>query len=196
MLNLKKVVVVEGFDMVGKSTWVNEVLGTYQQYTPDHDLTDSTVGRSNSWTIGYGIFDLLSQVGYSGEGIVINRGVASSYVYPQIYNQNPLDLQVIEWYKGNKFFKEETSVLYFFHESQESARVIYENSQKRQKNPNKLSDKMDQFKDFEDYWSTYTKAHRLFVEAFNKLGIKPEFIMTGSGGFTEVSSPISYFEGR
>lgn len=194
-IKLKNIVVVEGFEMVGKTTFINNELSHFVNYHATHDLTDKTIGRDNSWTIGYGVFDLLSQIEtqandptksiiYPHLAVVIDRGVFSSYVYQKLYGSGELSSEVIEYYKNNKFFHDEVSHLYVVPKNATVARQIYEKSASRPENPNALSNKYDQFDSFESYWSAFLKADKLFEEAYQIMNVSPHLVVnTGSEYF-------------
>jgi len=174
----RNIVIVEGFEITGKTTTMKKMLipDGYSYYHPNHNLTDVTIGRDNSWTIGYGIFDLLSQIDLSNTKILIDRGVASSYVYG-ILNGNPLDKRVIEWYKNNDFFHRGVSHVIVKHTDMTSARKIYDRClSERPENPNELSAKFDRFENFDEYYRKYSYASTLFDEAYEKLNIVPRTI--------------------
>lgn len=182
-----KVIIVEGFEMVGKTSYAKSLYspdGTRPIiYHADHDLTDKTIGRNNSWAIGYGIFDLLSHSDIK-ETIIIDRHVASSYVYPKLYGLNSeLNPEIVEYYKNSEFFHKSVTHIHIQHESKEEALKIFEKSKTREKNANELSNKYDQFDNFEEYWGRYSKAQEYFLEAYLKLGIHPLVVNTYYGGW-------------
>lgn len=179
-LHKNKIVIVEGFDMVGKTSAVERFFSDYETYFATHDLTDVTIGRDNSWTIGYGVVDLLSQMKTLPK-LVINRGVVSSAVYSDLYGTVPSTKvleKVLDWYACNEFFAKSITHIYVSHFDYHSAKVLFENSQKRQTNPNELSAKLDKFKSFDAYWNTYNKADELFRQYYRRLGIVPQTIET------------------
>lgn len=179
------IIVIEGMDMVGKSTFVEKNFPTYNVYECRHQLTDDTVGRNNSWTIGYGVIDYLEQLMTSPDSpnlmnllTVINRGVFSSYVYGRLYNNIVLDPEIIEWYKNNDFFKNTVDHIYVKHHNLETAQIIFDKSQERQQADNPLSRKFDKFNTFSDYWIRYNQANQLFKEIYEFIGIKPRIFET------------------
>lgn len=192
----KKVFIVEGFDMVGKTTAIKNFLPDYDTYFANHDLTDKVVGRDKSWVIGYGVLDLLSQIHSRDIKLVINRGVASSYVYSILYDdQSSLDERVLQWYRHNDFFVNQVGHIYVSHFNEVSARQIYENSLHRETNPNELSAKYDRFNSFEEYWELYQEADRLFNQTYRKLGINPLRIVTLENYEYLINATESLFSG-
>lgn len=192
-----KLTIIEGFEMVGKSTFALKCIENPLIYHPDHVLTDATIGRSQSWVIGQSIIDFLScglldSLESTGTNVVIDRGICSSFVYGILHSHELIDSKVIDWYKNNKFFKDKVSILYFHHECKESARKLFEESKKRKKNPNKLSAAYDEFSDFENYWRMYCRADALFRESFEILGVRPQFIRTNYGGYIDIGQNTYY----
>lgn len=170
----KRIYILEGMDMVGKTTFAKTSMPGYRIYHADHDLVDRAAGRNYSWIIGYGVLDFLRQTGPLSEKIVIDRGVFSSYVYPKLYEEpEVLSQSVTTWYENDEFFNEEVGHIYVCHSSEESARQIYEESRHRPENPNVLSAAYDTFESFDQYWSTYLRAHELFGEIYGKMWIRP-----------------------
>lgn len=184
----KRLCIIDGFDMVGKTTFIKNFMYDFKYYHPNHDITDLVVGRDNSWTIGYGIIDFFSQVGIDNIKAVIDRGPASGYVYKMIYSTtvritDPI-FDVMSMYRDMEFFATGITHIHVCHSSKESAREIYELSQSREVNPNAISAKLDQFSNFEDYWSTYCKAQKLYHRAYDILDISPIIVKTFVGGAT------------
>lgn len=193
---LKDIIIVEGFEMVGKSTAIKNlfVKEGYTSYHATHDLTDITVGRNNSWTIGYGVLDFLKQYNQNflvhfPAKVVIDRGIFSSYVYQKLYGpEGDLDFKILDYYANDEFFHNEITHCYVRPANKAVARMLWENSKNRPKNPNILSNKYDQFKTFEDYWEMYKKAEDLFFESYKIMKIKPYTIQVEFNGTYTVLS--------
>lgn len=164
---------IEGFDMVGKTTFMKILLPDHKIYHCRHDLSDSTIGRNNSWALGYGIIDFLDQTDGYDSKVIIDRGVMSSYVYEDIYNFRSLNPKIMEWYRNCESFINKIDHIYIRHQSRDTAQTIYESSQSREINPNILSALYDRFDSFDDYWETYLRADQLYKEAYSIIGIKP-----------------------
>lgn len=176
--------IVEGFDMVGKSFFMKNFMPEFSIYHANHDLTDQTIGRHNSWAIGYGIIDFLSQTGIGKTKVVIDRGVGSSYVYKMLYEgSSDLISEVVKWYSEDEFFKESVGHIHVCHYNRASAKVIYAKSQSREENPNKISAQFDKFLSFDEYWEFYEVAEDLFKSVYEKLGIKPIVVKSFNGGY-------------
>lgn len=181
----KPVYVIEGFEMVGKSTFAKVFLPEYKLYHADHDLTDAVIGRHNSWTIGYGVMNFLSHTlnAYTDK-FVIDRGVASSIVYPALFNQEQtLSPEVIRWYRTDPFYRDYVGHLLFYHKSKETAKVIWDRAKSRPASINELSRQYDSFSDFEDYWTKYQEAQSLFEGAYRALGVEPIKVEVEDGLF-------------
>lgn len=180
-MTYKDIIIVEGFDMVGKTKFAKQEFSEYSHYYANHDLTDITVGRNNSWTIGYGIIDFLSQVHKSGQKILINRGICSSIVYESIYNKTDLNRSIVDYYRNNQFFHDNIDIVYVRHNTRTCAEYIYEMSKSRERNKNELSDQYDKFKDFNDYWNTYRLFDHKFHESFSMINFDPIVVLTKAG---------------
>lgn len=178
-MSLSNICIVEGFDIVGKSTFINYQLPEYELYYYNHDISDETIGRSNACILGMNVIDFLSQV-KPKEKIIINRGIFSSIVYEKLYNNNILPDIVIDYYKNSEYFHNNIDIIYLMHDSRASAEILYQNSLHRPLNPNELNQEYDRFESFNDYWSIYMRAHNLFMNAFEDLKIKPYIVRTNS----------------
>lgn len=169
--------IIDGFDMVGKTSYIKSNLKGAKYWHPTHDLTDSTIGRVSSWSLGYGVLDFLSQTSLD-QDIVIDRGVASSYVYNLLYIHKKLPKEVIQYYRDWKWFHKEVKYIHIRHSSENSARKIFSRGQTRGTAQNELSAKYDRFRNFDQYWDRYLEAEKLFTEAYFLLEIIPEYYYT------------------
>lgn len=169
-----RIYIIEGFDGVGKDWYVHKMLSDKEFYRPNHDLFDKFIGRQESWVIGASIFDFLSRISKTSVEVVINRCIASSLVYSEMYNGklhlHPNLNKLIEFYKNNKHFQQ-ANHLHICHSDMASARKIYECVNKRPDN-----DEYDVFDGFSEYWKNYCYAETLFAKYYKLLGIKPEYI--------------------
>lgn len=181
---MSNIVIVDGFEIVGKTSYIKCAYPTYQYYHPTHSLTDKTIGRHNSWAIGYGLMDMVCQFNNDCDfKLVIDRGVASSYVYPFLYNQeSTLPTEVLKWYRDNLLLKKRVNFVYLCHKTKDSAKFIYEDAlSHRMTDTNSLSQKYDTFENFEDYWKTYLRADEMFRSVYNYMEIEPEIVYTQRG---------------
>ena len=168
----KDIYIIEGFDMVGKSTFIEKYMDKFNLYYPTHDLTDKTIGRNNSWVIGYSVIDYLKQLSERPR-TVISRGVMSGQVYSRIYGNKFLDNCIIDYFKNDEFFCKEIGHIYLRHRDVESAKKMFEASKSREKNSNEVSAKLDNFRTFDYYWTYYTNADLIFNDMYSKFGIEP-----------------------
>ena len=171
---MNDIVVVEGFDMVGKTHFMNTYseFNNYSYYHPNYYTVDKVLGRDNAWTIGYGIFDMLSSLPASRlPSLLIDRGVLSSYVYGKMFNTE-LPEEVIMYYKDSNFYHELVDNIIVRHSSKKSASKLYDLSKSRIVD-NDISSKYDTYSSFEDYYSNYLRSMDLFREACDLMNIKP-----------------------
>lgn len=183
-MEANNIILLEGFDMVGKSTYAKQHFPSYFNiYECDHDVTDKVIGRSNSWSIGYGVVDFLQKALTNSMtnnlNVIINRGVFSSYVYKRLYEGTLLDSSIINWYKNNSFFRNNIKHIYVRHKDINTAQSIYEASQLRKVPNNPITKSLDNFNSFRDYWALYTIADSLFTEIYDYIGVTPTIIESG-----------------
>ena len=163
--------VCEGFDAVGKDTFIEKCLGELApNYGPTYEVFDKYLLRDDAWLIGLAIVDLLSQSNLiKSSNVLLNRWLPSSYVYARLKARDSQDeildqeviakfLEIINDYTtldGEDIFPQVT-IYHVSHESKESARVIYNRSLNRPDN-----ESFDDFNSFDDYWVRYCDAERL-----------------------------------
>lgn len=180
--DLAPVVLVEGFDIVGKTSFINKQLVNelgYTTYHTTHDTIDKVVGSDHRWVTGYGIIDMISQIYNTHKlNLAIDRGVFSSYVYNKLYG-NDLSSDVINYYINNEFFHScNISHIYVQPNDKSTSEYLFNLSKSRPENDNEISRKYDQFSTFDDYWSMYLKAESLFIDAYQIIGVKPIIVNT------------------
>lgn len=166
--------IVEGFDGVGKDYYVEHNFPDKDFYRPNHELFDQFLGRQESWVIGCSIFDFLSRLDRTKVEVVINRSIASSLVYSELYNGrlhiHPKLDKLIEFYKNNRHFQEANHI-HICHADMASARKIYQMTTQRPDN-----EEYDIFDGFDEYWKRYSLAETMFSKYYRMLGIKPTYI--------------------
>ena len=169
--------IIEGFDFVGKSAVIQNYCNGFAYYHADYSVFDKYFNRDMAFMFGYGQFDLLSQVGKHiiTTDIVMDRAVASSYVYSRLYiNQEEVPNDLIEHYITLiDNFDERVEFVHASHIDKDSAKRIYDNDKSH-------NDILDQFCDFEDYWYHYIRAEELYEEFYTKFGISPTRFVTKS----------------
>jgi len=172
MSKSKNIYLIEGFSMVGRSTFIDTAFPASPMYTWNNNHVDELNNR-NEWNVEYGIIDFLEQVGVrrvaNSTGLVLNRGVFSSYVYNYLYSRSrPFDERILESYKNNKFFHNDIGHIYVRHSDQGLAEEMF----------NKAHEQYPEFKSFSDYWIMYNYADQCYRDIYKKLGITPEIYET------------------
>lgn len=169
--------IIEGFDFVGKSAVIQNYCKDFAYYHADYSVFDKYFNRDMAFMFGYGQFDLLSQVGKCiiTMNIVMDRAVASSWVYSRLYNnQEELPDDLTEHYISLiDNFDEQVEFVHVSHIDKDSAKRIYDNDTSH-------NDILDQFYDFEEYWAFYSEAEKLFDEFYIKFNIIPTRFVTKS----------------
>lgn len=176
--------IVEGFEKVGKTSFARHVCEEIggRIWHPTHDLIDQTIGRQDSWTLGYAVLDYIIQIPQEYP-VIIDRHVVSSYVYTYYYNKKILDPKIADFYKNNAFYKECVTHYHVQHRDKSTAEEIFNSSKSREANPNRLSAQYDKFSTFEDYWNQYKLFQELFLETYQRLEIYPTIVETYYGGW-------------
>lgn len=172
-LRIYRYLIVEGFDSVGKTTFIDKLkdrnlLGDTRTFIqPDYkNFLGGIVEPSNRYLIGTTLNYLISKklVNLDNTPIVIDRGIVSSLVYNELYNQKVSallqiahDLSYVDMYGK----LEGVGVIYLYHEEYSKARQLYE--------AHEVRESYDLFVDFDEYWSVYSKAHGLYLKYLNNL---------------------------
>ena len=168
---MKNICIVEGFDMVGKDTFIKTAFSDYKVWNPDFKPIDDALGRDKAWTIGLGVVDFLSKTYNGTDKIAINRGAASSYAYSVCRDdQDTIDNRVVEWYKNNEFYHNQVDHLLLRFSDIEVAKELYYESKLRRDVFNEVSAKLDKFDTFNEYWSEYIRHLEKFDEYYDKVG--------------------------
>lgn len=190
-LNLKDVAIIEGFDMVGKTTAVRYLFPNALPYFANHTLTDETIGRDDSWVLGYSLLSLLQRYRLVASPLVINRGPASGVVYSLLYRgKNPHLDKVVDYYSKWNYFTHKISHLHVRHHDKESAKILFEKSQSRTV-VNDLDKVFDSFSSFEDYWEMYLLAEKYYKETYQRLNITPTIIESIANGGYIITEQVS-----
>lgn len=176
MAKVKKnnIYIVEGFDGVGKDYYISKNLADKSFYRPNYDVYDRFFGRQDSWCIGFSIFDFLSKFTKTKNEVVINRCIASSLVYSELYNGklhlHPDLNKLIDFYKKNKHFQEANHI-HISHKDYDTALCMYEELSRRD-----FKEELDNFEGFAEYWKRYCEAESLYSKYYRILGITPTYI--------------------
>lgn len=175
------VFIFEGFEMTGKTYMIDQMSKEMfdLDYYPYQDKVDWSViysdkilKRGNRYILGLRDIDNFGYNHADHEKMLLDRSIASSYVYQQFYAQDhdydSFD-DVVESF-NNIINKNNIKVLfiYKYHYSIKDAKTIYNKSN----SDSNHEDKYDKFSSFEDYYRTYCKFHRLFFDFFHRYGFK------------------------
>ena len=165
--------IVEGFDKVGKSKIIKDLSdgkgssGVYDKtfiYKPPYAGLDLKFNRNQAWILGYSSLDFIIQSGMVNQNyhLIMDRHIASSYVYDRLYGDATNvtnDIVSIDLELLNHF--DRVTTYYITHSDIQSAKYIYEN-----KNSDH-NDKLDYFDDFSAYWDLYNRSTTLFNNFFH-----------------------------
>lgn len=175
--NTHRLVAFEGFEMTGKSTSIKKAIshtiskiGTDQDisiYRPSYDsITDDIISKGNRYLLGLGAIDMFRQMNDPNKILLLDRWVASSYVYMKYHHQISDCLSLDKLIKVHKECSEGLNPLFIhkFHKNEEEAEVMYDMSTRDSNH----TDDYDRFSSFEDYWLKYLEHERLFEEFYNK----------------------------
>jgi hypothetical protein len=192
-------VIIEGFDFVGKSAVIKE-LHNGRSYHPDYTLFDKYLSRNAAFMFSYGQVDLLYNLPNNElpKEIIWDRAVISSYVYSRIYKDKVIPVidedLVFHFFDRLSDISDNIEIDYVYHKDKDSAKRIFESD----KNHN---DKLDSFKNFDEYWKTYLKADDLFLYIIKELGSRNynniKFVMiqtesNESGTKVQISPEVVY----
>ena len=165
--------IFEGFDTVGKSTVLEQVY-KLKGYRPDYSIFDRFDARNYSFLYALGQMDLFEsfydscQLSKIPRELVYDRCAPSSYVYGQLYksegDQMPVDFETVGMFfkKACKIF-DEVRIIHTSHFHWKSAKLIYQYNAEN----NQELEKYDIFSDFENYYSCYMEAQKLFLEVYD-----------------------------
>lgn len=171
-LNDSEIVIFEGFEMTGKSTIMNMLCKDNDNFIAFHNnydkLTPEILPYQYRYVLGlHQIVDtkLYNSVTNSKFIPVLDRSIASSYVYNKLYNQGLSDSDMQEVVD---LFRDVTKgmnvhFIHLSHESEFYASVLYGKSLK----DNNHKDEYDRFSSFDEYWRRYLVAEELFNKFYD-----------------------------
>ena len=168
----KNIYVVEGFDMVGKTSFIKKYMSRYNYYRPTYEMYDISVGRKDSWLASCTVIDYLKNMEKPTK-TVIDRGLFSGQVYSRIYNNKFLDNKILDFFKKDNYFCKEVGHVYLRHRDVNTAREIFESAKKREVENNEITKSLDNFRTFDYYWTYYTNADLMFNDMYKQFGIEP-----------------------
>lgn len=155
--------IVEGFEMVGKTTFMNQLKGQSLAGLKDHlGITSMEgeygVGYTNYWIVGAMIARLCSQGIIKGD-VVQDRGILSTIAYGKLQDKNFKATGYLD-----KYFKDLEKagciIYYLLHADKDTARHYYNAALKRKDNDGVY----DKFDDFNEYWNKSKEMYDTFNE--------------------------------
>lgn len=169
-----KVYIVEGYDMVGKSYFLNNILKeryerddeyiVLQDFKSKFGYVDNKYGISTkqAWLIGASWIHMLVNMKNSGNlncDVYIDRGILSNVAYDgdneYLRTHYISDMRVLD-----------AKVLYLKHGNLASAKTNYQMSKV---DSGRTNDRFDDFKSFEDYMKSYENYDKKFMKAVEYL---------------------------
>lgn len=170
--NNSDIVILEGFEMTGKSTVISKLCEANDDLVVlnnNYDLlTPSLLPYKYRFALGLSqlrAIDMINSSKHTNYIPIIDRSIVSSYVYNIIHSQGiPEDTMT----RMINAFREMTKsknvhIIHMYHDTVESAQLLYESSQK----DNNHMDKYDQFNSFYDYYNNYLEANEKFEEFYS-----------------------------
>lgn len=169
-----KLLIVEGFESVGKTHFINNVVVSNKNikaWSPRkiYDLsTDSTevVPYDHRYVLNLAIIDLAKEGLLSDEVVMVDRGLISGVVYSLAKNQEnqlltPGFLEVVKkLYTSKSVYN-----IYLSHPSIEVADKLYHLTQE----DSSVKESYDKFSDFDEYVQEYKKFNKLYMYYLDKL---------------------------
>ena len=178
------VVVFEGFEMTGKSYLAQQVNQKYASilYRPDWEgaMNDNVLRRGNRFVPGLAILGLWKQLFTSvPKKLLLDRWMASSYVYQTQYNQPTDAVSLSELVKSHILAADGLNlvIVHKQHSSMEETRGLYELSLKSSDH----LDIYDRFTSFEDYYETYQKFNDSYLNFYEEYCPFPTYILSSLG---------------
>lgn len=161
------VVIGEGYEMVGKSTILEDIRKNISgiTYRPNYEIVefDDELGRSRRYMPGLCALDFFTQTKGEGNTLMLDRGICSWIVYGKHYhNQTPeVELKDVLNACSILFNNLRVLVIYKYHKSEEDARFIHTKSTESRE----VLDEYDEV-DFDSYWKKYLEFDQLFKDSF------------------------------
>lgn len=172
-----RTIIVEGFDMVGKTVVGKQFGEGYPSYHFNYDLYDKEFDNRDKCHLFYSMqADLLKFLKENNQVlpkcILFDRSPISSYVYSRVYSGKQQsvyydDVDAFLTPMINLLDKgEKVKIYYVEHDNQESAERIYNSIQKKR---GTHTDKYDYFKDFNEYINNYYASMIQYSQIFNHI---------------------------
>ena len=168
------VIIVEGFDMTGKSVVLELVSNGIEPYRPNYNIYDSWFeSRESSFMYGLVQSETFKYLKTVNEPLpskyVYNRACGSWYVYSRLYDdQKEVPIEYCYNFIDNLIDCDaDITFIYVRHKSRESANRIFDYEASSYLGTH--TEKYDKFKGFIEYLDTYTKATKLYGEFFKDI---------------------------
>lgn len=145
--------IIDGFNYTGKTSFIAKNMKQHKAFVSNDSISDDT------------IISFLKEI-RPVDQIVIEHGIPSNYVNLRLYDGHYLDQEYLESYKNDPFYTKWIDHIFLVHHSSDTAEEIYNSTQE------------PKFKTFHDYWFYYKTAESLYVEAYDKLNLKPRVFET------------------
>lgn len=181
-----KVIIIEGYEMVGKSTFIESlpvVFGSdytnnhVKIYRPSYESIkyDEVIGKGNRVVLGMSVLDYFYSNSDYMDTLIMDRGIVSSIVYRDMYNQDSgLTDDVVDNYI-DFISKVSPVIVYINHLNDATAKYKYDKSVEERE----VIDQYDKFNTFEEYYESYKSFDNKFKEVISRLSNKiPSYIVT------------------
>lgn len=159
-----KLVIVEGFDLTGKSYFIEKFskLYGYKLWEPKYstEINNRVIPYDDRYSLGVGLIDLVESRIVDSR-VIVNRGLISGVVYNNMYHQGISTMVNKEFYDyaTSKYSNPDLiHTIYITHTDERDAEVLYNNSKKRSGN-----ESYDRFDSFEEYMEFF----RMFDQEFS-----------------------------
>ncbi|WJZ23554.1 hypothetical protein LIS04_126 [Listeria phage LIS04] len=171
IMNNNRLRVIEGYEMVGKTSFIETYLKDHSKYRPSYeDLGLSNYIPANSRSLlGITILDFLSQnpTLVQSADLAFDRGILTGLQYYDMYPLNGSSINIyldsfIEMYR-----KFNASIIYLKHTSKKHALDMFNSSQSRKTNDSAFDPET-----FEEYWNNYQQFYSKSKLLLNKLESK------------------------
>lgn len=167
-----KIIFVEGFDITGKSSFINKIkdINNVDTWEPGfhEDLNNKVIPYSDRYTFGTALIDLAEKgLLKDNKTYVVNRGLVTSYVYNKLYHQ---DIETMNNSEFEEFFRSRfsnpvmTHTIYICHTRQSSIELLF-NSFKRE---NRELESYDRFSDINEYINVYKQFDEEYRKTLDK----------------------------
>ena len=164
-----KLVIVEGYEMVGKTTVIDYLRREFYSrgvgtvlYRPDYDKYYPKIEYHERGYLGLSALELYSMVGDKDTVLILDRSVFSTMVYDIYYHGFTYREVEEKWLNPTRelFDKFELYSVLVAHKDKESARELYRVALSTR---GSNLDEYDIFEDFEEYYGEYLQLLSQFI---------------------------------